>query len=290
MKRIIFSILIVSSLAFTQSVQGNDSEFIEAAKNGNSDLVKKMLDLNPELINSVDGGLRASALHWALIYGKKNVVKVLLSFDPDVNQEEAHQGTTLHWAAHYDDAETMAWLLVRGGKIDHVNQYGRTPLLVAARRGCTKVIEILLEKGTDIEAKLRDGSTALHIAAQNGHTRTIDVLIDKGLDPDIKNDSGSTYREVLFSRPETIERDTSAYSRFAGLYEYPGSMDMDIRLEDNRLYYYAYGKDELFPIGEDRFITSAEVKYFTFITDDTGVVSEVVFRLGSRVARAKKIK
>ena len=53
---------------------------------------------------------------------------------------------------------------------------------------------------------------------------------------------------------------------------------------------YAYGKDELLPISETRFITSAEVKYFEFIRNDEGNITEVLFSRGRIKTRAKKTK
>lgn len=224
MKKKFFGTLMVSSMVLMQGIIANDTEIFEAAKHGKAEIVKRMLEADAELVNAVDGGLKATVLHWALIYGKKDVIKVILSYDPDVNKEEAHKGTTLHWAAHFDDAEHIEWLLNRGAEIDHVNRYGRTPLLVAARRGCTKVADILLKRGADINARLRDGSTALHIAARNGHTQIIEFLIGKGLDPELRNNGGDTYKDVLFTRPKSVKLDTSDYAQFAGMYETPGSL------------------------------------------------------------------
>jgi hypothetical protein len=274
---------------FLVQIMGRPS-IIEAAKSGDAEKVEMLLKVNPELIRTVDSGIGATALHWALIYGKKDVIKAILAYDPDVNKTEAHNGTTMHWAAHYDDAENIRWLLDRGAKIDHVNQFGRTPLLVAARRGCINVGKFLLERGADINAKLNDGSTALHIVARNGHPEMIALFISKGLDPGIKNHNGQTYQDVLFTRPETVKIDPSLLPQFAGLYAPPAGPPLKIHLEDNKLFYYAYGKDELCPISETRFITSAEVKYFEFVKDDEGNVSDVVYSDGSTKVRLRKIK
>jgi hypothetical protein len=283
-------VLFLSGFFLSQIGFTGESEIIEAAKSGDAEKVKELLKADPELINTVDSGIEATALHWALIYGKKEVVKAILAYDPDVNKTEAHDGTTMHWAAHFDDAENIRWLLERGAKIDHVNQYGRTPLLVAARRGCIDVAKFLLDQGADFHAKVKDGSTALHIAARNGHKEIIDLFIAKGVDPGIKNNKGQTYKDVLFIRPEIVEIDPSLYAQYAGLYAPPGGSPQEIHLENNRLYYYAYGKDELCPISETRFITSAEVKYFEFIKDDDGNVAEVIYSRGRRKIRLKKIK
>ncbi|MDH4271096.1 MAG: ankyrin repeat domain-containing protein [Candidatus Aminicenantes bacterium] len=277
--------LLSSPLGFAQ-----ENDIIEAAKSGDAEQVRLLLKTDPGLVRAVDGGLGATALHWALIYGQKGVIKAILTYNPDVNKTEAHNGTPMHWAAHFDDAENIQWLLDRGAKIDHVNQYGRTPLLVAARRGCIQVGKFLLDRGADIKAKVNDGSTALHIAAQNGHKEMMALFIDKGLDPGIKNDRGQTYKDVLFIRPETINLEPTLYSQYAGLYAPPAGPPLEIHLENDKLYYYAYGKDELCPISETRFITSAEVKYFEFVKDDEGNVSEVIYSSGSTKVRSKKIR
>lgn len=283
-------IILLFGLFFPQIGFAGESDIIEAAKSGNAEKVKILLKADPSLIRTIDSGIGATALHWALIYGKKEVIKAILAYDPDVNKTEAHGGTTMHWAAHFDDAENIRWLLDRGAEIDHVNQYGRTPLLVAARRGCINVAKLLLDRGADINAKVKDGSTALHIAARNGHTEIIDLFIAKGLDPGIKNNNGQTYKDVLFTRPEIVKIDPSLYPQYAGLYAPPEGPPLEIHLENNRLYYYAYGKDELYPISETRFITSAEVKYFDFVKDDEGNIMEVIFSLGGTKVRSKKIK
>ena len=289
MKKVVI-VLLTSGLFLSQMAFAQESDIIVAAKAGNAEEVKSLLQANPNLIQTIDKGIGATALHWALIYGKKEVIKAILAYNPDVNKTEAHGGTTMHWAAHYDDAENIGWLLDRGAKIDHVNQYGRTPLLVAARRGCINVAKLLLERGADIEAKVTDGSTALHIAARNGHTKIIDLFIKKGLDPNIRNKNGETYKEVLFSRPDIIHIDPSLYSQYAGLYAPSAGPPLEIHLENNRLYYYAFGKDELLPISKTRFITSAEVKYFDFTKDDEENVTDVIFSRGNLKTRAKKIK
>lgn len=289
MKKICFvalSSLMVLSL--TQLYPAQD--IIAAAKSGDAARVKSLLESNPELIKTTDGGLRATALHWACIYGRKEAAAVLLRYNPDVNTEEAHAGTPMHWAAHFDDAEVIGWLLDRGAEIDHVNIYGRTPLLVAARRNCTNVIDVLLERGAKIDATLQDGSTALHIAAKNGHIEAVDLLRRRGADSEAKNDRGETYKDVLFVRPKIIEVDPKLFDGYAGDYERENGALLNIRRENDRLFYYAYGKDELLPITETHFIRHAELGYFTFLKDKNGQVNGVLYKIGNSEYKAEKVK
>ena len=268
----------------------SEHDIINAAKAGDAVRVKSLLETNPELVKMTDDGIKATALHWAVMYGKKDVVRVILTYNPDVNMEEAHAGTTMHWAAHYDDSEVIGWLLDRGAEIDHKNHYERTPLLVAARRGCKDVVEFLIERGADISATIKDGSTALHIAAANGHTNVVESLLAKGADASIKKDRNETYKDVLFTRPETTTINTDLLDDYAGLYERQGGQTMDIRKENHRLYYYAYGKDELLPISDSYFIRHAELGYFRFLRNEESKVTELIYKIGGRQYRAKKIK
>jgi ankyrin repeat protein len=253
-----------------QSAESGEEEFILAAKEGDAQKIEAFLANNPDLIRATDSEMGATALHWAAIYGKKEAVRVLLRHNAEVNATERHAGTTMHWACHFNDPEVIDWLLDKGARIDHANQMGRTPLLVAARRGCLDVARRLIERGADLRATIKDGSTALHIAARNGHRDVVDLLIAAGIPETAKNDKGETYLDILFTRPKTISLDPKKLEGYAGRYAVGTQLMLDIRKEGNHLYYYAYGKNELLPLSETEFITSAEVNYFTFVLGEDG--------------------
>ena len=105
------SVLMMSLLFLSITAICAEEDIIGAAKSGNALQVKSLLEVNPELIKTADSGIGATALHWACIYGRKDAVAVILAYNPDVNTEEAHGGTTMHWAAHFNDAEVIGWLL-----------------------------------------------------------------------------------------------------------------------------------------------------------------------------------
>jgi len=253
-----------------------DKEIIRAAQAGNAAKIEALLTADPSLVEEMDSGMRATALHWAAIYGRKFAVAVLLRFGADVSAPERRGGTPMHWAAHFDDPEVIEWFLEKGAGIDRKNRLGRTPLHVAARRGCTEVIKKLVEKGADIDAVTRNGDTALHIAARNGHQDTVDFLIDSGISGDVENKQGETYRDLLFSRPETIEIDPKIYDDYKGVYSVNPNWNLYIRKEDDRLYYYSFGKDQLLPLSENRFISDSELLSFTFLRDESGEVRELI--------------
>jgi ankyrin repeat protein len=277
-------------LFFLNASFAAESEIIRAAQAGHIAKIESLLAANPELVKATDSGMGATPLHWAAIYGRKQAVALLLRYGADVNAAERHEGTVMQWAAHYDDAEVIDWLLDKGAEIDHKNQMGRTPLHIAARRGCNSVIEKLIARGADIQAKTNNGDTALHIAARNGHQDTVDLLIAKGISKAIKNDQGSTYLDVLVTRPKVVEIDPKIYDDYAGVYSVNSNWNLNIRKEENHLYYYAFGKDELLPLSENMFMSHAELLSFTFLRDEHGNVKELIFKSPGGEQKATKVK
>ncbi len=265
-----------------------EEEIILAAKEGDVPALKALLAKNPELVKATDAGMGATALHWASIYGRKEVIRILLQHNADVNAAEIHAGTSMHWASHFNDPEVIDWLLDKGAEIDHANQMGRTPLHVAARRGCLDVARRLIERGADIGATVNDGSTALLIAARNGHRDVVDFLIAAGVPKEAKNNKGQSYLDILFTRPRTVAVDPKIFEAYAGKYSAGPQFSLDIRKEGDHLYYYAYGKDELLPLSEAEFITSAEVKYFTFVVGENGRADTVIYKSGPGELKAAR--
>ena len=264
-------------------------ELFSAAKEGDVQKMKALLARNRDLVKSTDTGMGATALHWAAIYGRKEAARVLLEHGADVNATEIHSGTAMHWAAHFNNAEVIDWLLDKGARIDHANQMGRTPLHVAARRGCLDVARRLVERGADIRATVNDGSTALLIAARNGHRDVVDFLVAAGVPKTAKNDKGESYLDVLFTRPKTVAIDPVIFEAYAGKYSAGPRFSLDIRKEGDHLYYYAYGKDELLPLSETEFITSGEVKYFTFVIGKDGRAETVIYKAGPGELKATRV-
>ena len=257
---------------------GAEEEVIQAAKAGDAARIEELLAKNPELVRAKGPGLGATALHWAAIYGRKEAVAVLLRHGADVQAVESHNGTVMHWAAHHDDAEVIQWLLNKGANIDHANQMGRTPLHVAARRGCLNVVKALIESDADIQATIKNGGTALHIAARNGHKDVVEQLIAAGVSTAATNKQGKTYLDLMYKRPETITVDPQLLADYAGLYKVEPNLILRFGIESGRLYHFGYGKDELLPLSENKFITAGELKFFTFLKDENGKVTQVKYK------------
>jgi ankyrin repeat protein len=107
-----------------------NKEFIKAAKSGNADRLRALLENDPNLIRAVDSD-GSTALHCATWKGHQDVVKFLLDAGADVNahNNNEHWGTTpLHAAAHANQAAIAQMLIESGADVKARDKEGRTPL------------------------------------------------------------------------------------------------------------------------------------------------------------------
>jgi hypothetical protein len=80
---------------------GDFEKLIEAAKHGNAEEVRAVVQDHPELINQRDE-LGATALHHAAFGGHRDVVRALVELGADVNARDSEFGATpAGWAIEY---------------------------------------------------------------------------------------------------------------------------------------------------------------------------------------------
>ena len=92
---VLFIALAWSSLVFCGEIQ-------DAAKDGNLDKVKALVQANPKLVTSKDAEGK-TALHWAATGGHKEVVQFLLDSKADVHAKDNDGKTPLDLASFHKD-------------------------------------------------------------------------------------------------------------------------------------------------------------------------------------------
>jgi ankyrin repeat protein len=130
--------------------------FLLAAKSGNLDAVKELLNNDSTLLNGKDDR-HQTALLWAASKGWLSVVEFLLT-QPGIDLEAATE--------------------VRRSDHDH---QGKRALHWAAARGYTSVVAALVKAGASITATTATHQMqyqAIHLAAQEGHVSTVRLLIE----------------------------------------------------------------------------------------------------------------
>ncbi|XP_035679546.1 ankyrin repeat domain-containing protein 27-like isoform X4 [Branchiostoma floridae] len=105
--------------------------------------------------------------------------------------------TALHVAAIYGRAEMIDLLVTKGGVVNATDYHGSTPLHLACQKGHQSAALLLLHFSADVRAQDNDGNTPLHLCCENGHEDCVKAVVyyDRSyvvLDINAANDNGDT--------------------------------------------------------------------------------------------------
>ncbi|GFQ01205.1 probable E3 ubiquitin-protein ligase xbos32 [Phtheirospermum japonicum] len=185
---------------------------VSAARDGDFQEAKALLDYNPRLARYSTFGVRNSPLHYSAAQGHHEIVSLLLESGVDINLRNYRGQTALMQACQYGHWEVVQTLLLFNANIhraDYLN--GGTALHLAALNGHSSCIRLLLadyipsipnfcsilrkksknddesvsefDEGAlyEVISRAADGGvTSLHMAALNGHAETVHLLLDLG--------------------------------------------------------------------------------------------------------------
>ncbi|KDO62371.1 hypothetical protein CISIN_1g0146962mg, partial [Citrus sinensis] len=118
---------------------------VSAARDGDLQEAKALLEYNPRLVRYSTFGVRNSPLHYSAAQGHHEIVSLLIESGVDINLR---------------------------------NYRGQTALMQACQHGHWEVVlTLILYKANIHRADYLNGGTALHLAALNGHSRCIRLLL-----------------------------------------------------------------------------------------------------------------
>ncbi|NP_001079230.1 inversin-A [Xenopus laevis] len=166
--------------------------FMWAAGKGSDEVVRTMLELDPELeVNRTDkyGG---TALHAASLSGQITTVRILLENRVQVDAVDVMKHTALFRACEMGHREVISTLIKGGAKVHLVDKDGRSPLHWAALGGNANVCQILIENNINPDAQDYEGRTPLQCAAYGGYIGCMEVLMENKADPNIQDKNGRT--------------------------------------------------------------------------------------------------
>uniref|UniRef100_A0A5B7A0U2 RING-type E3 ubiquitin transferase n=1 Tax=Davidia involucrata TaxID=16924 RepID=A0A5B7A0U2_DAVIN len=184
---------------------------VSAARDGDLQEAKALLEYNPRLARYSTFGVRNSPLHYSAAQGHHEIVSLLLESGVDINLRNYRGQTALMQACQYGHWEVVQTLVLFKANIhraDYLN--GGTALHLAALNGHSRCIRLLLadhipsipnfwyilRKRSKHEESISEfdegalyqvinrpadgGITALHMAALNGHVETVQLLLHLG--------------------------------------------------------------------------------------------------------------
>eukprot|EP00802_Teleaulax_amphioxeia_P025317 Tamp_26152.p1 GENE.Tamp_26152~~Tamp_26152.p1 ORF type:complete len:222 (+),score=57.74 Tamp_26152:33-668(+) len=156
-------------------------DFIETDRN---------LDEEKELVDP-----QVQALHDAIEEGREEQAQQLLA-DPASAAWCTAQGvdgdTALHLACLYGRAQLVPLLISKGASVNATDMNGSTPLHDASAGGFLQICQQLLAANAAVTVQDEDGDTALHNAANGNHAPVAQLLLAAGADKTLENGDGNT--------------------------------------------------------------------------------------------------
>lgn len=136
-----------------------------------------------------------TALHWAISFQFKPIMKYLLSkmkqIDLD-NLADDSGWTPFHIACAVGDLEIVKELYDRDIKpdLDYKTAQGTTALHLAVAKKYYYIVEYLINEGANIKAKDKLGQIPLHRAAAQGQMKLVSLLCSKGSPINLQDNDG----------------------------------------------------------------------------------------------------
>ncbi len=283
------TLLIVISASLLIAAVASADDIVEAAKKGDLETVRAILEIDPSMIRAVDGG-RWTALHWAAIRGHWDVYEFLFEYDPGIDPVGADGCTPLNYAAHNDRPDMIRLLLDRGADPNIRNIWGMTPLHTAVWRNCPGVVTLLLDSGADPEIKTNEGWTPLHYANLCGRRELVDMLLKRGLSADAEDSEGRKPSELWRERPQPVEIDPSLLEAYVGRYAVSENFAFDVWLDDGKLYLMDFTHELMYPVGPDEFFCEQAPWRARFLRDDAGEVDKIEVHFIRQAVSGTKVR
>lgn len=122
-----------------------------------------------------------------------NVLITYLNQGGDPNYIDEEKGTLLRFCIIYGRSDMVQLLIERGANVNLRDNFGTTPLHVACGSNKPDIVNLLLDAGADINAFDNDNeSTATPIFLVEGNYELIKLLIRRGANVNLKNNNGDT--------------------------------------------------------------------------------------------------
>ncbi|MCS5711210.1 ankyrin repeat domain-containing protein [Candidatus Berkiella aquae] len=164
------------------NIDENTQKFFEIIQKPHSD------ENTAILINLIQAGIHIekqgqycrTPLHWAVIFGNTEIVRLLLDNRADTEAKDITKKTPLHWAVIQKRPEIIQLLLKNGANIEAKDNLGKTPLHRAIY--LHQNFQFLLDNGADIEAKDNSGRTPLQFVSTRFNPNIFEKLITDLID------------------------------------------------------------------------------------------------------------
>ena len=154
---------------------------VEAARNGNLDVLKVLVKLGVDITTKTPPGDRdATPLHAAARKGYVEIIEFLVKHGVDVDLTDTHQETALFEACRFPRVDVVKMLIRHGANVNRLAEWKHCPLFNAASSGNTEIVNILIQNGANVNHLNCDCQSALESAVEGGSLDVVNALIRGG--------------------------------------------------------------------------------------------------------------
>ncbi len=174
-------------------VTKEEEDFIEAAKNGNIDLLRTYFRGNICHVDCTDKDGN-TALIFACAKGFKDIFDLLVAHKCDVNIRNRHGSNAFFVACNHSRLEIIVCLINLGFDVNTETSNGYNALYMACESGRTEVVRILCNHQCKIS------SDTFFQACYSGYTEIFNLLLTAGFNPLSDGRQGSNYTIIACMR------------------------------------------------------------------------------------------
>ena len=158
-------------------------KFLYAVIENKIDDVLKYISEGVDINNAVYGKYGFNALLLASRSHYKEIIKILLEHNADVNFRSYLNNTALEYISNNDNNFDIAEEFIkRGADVNAMDNDGITPLMCAASYNAEKILNLLIENNAGINIQNKLGYSALILAAMHNHIDIVKILIENKAD------------------------------------------------------------------------------------------------------------
>ena len=203
--------------------QGNQSALHVAVNHDKIHVAEYLLQAKgKELLRQKDRQWGDTPLHKAVVKGNATMMKKLLAYSPDIEDQQEGGETALFLAVGRGHAEAVDVLLKHGAQVfTRKRDTKETPLHRSAINGSLQILRRLLEApdaNKCLEHKKKSGETPLWVAVFSQHVECAEILLNQGASLHVANngdDLNVIHAAVEKSMYGFLERNIHRFSRDA---------------------------------------------------------------------------
>jgi uncharacterized protein len=167
-----------------------DVRLAEAAKNGNVDAVRALIEEKADV--NAPGPDGTPPLYWAIQSDDLATAQLLIRAGADVKTSNRYGITPIQIAAGSGNIAMVRTLLDAGADPNTVDPANLSVLITAVRSGVLEVVRVLLERGAQVDwAEPTYGQTALMFAVREAGPEVVDLLVKNGASIRARTRTGS---------------------------------------------------------------------------------------------------